>query len=603
MAATSLAEMFLDRVAATPDRDAFLYPDGDKWSKLTWRETGVRVREIACGLRVLGLENEQRCAILSGTRYEWILVDLGILCGGGATTTIYPSSTPDECAYILKDSGSSFCFAETDGQVAKLVAKRAELPELKQVIVIDGKGGHDGWVITLDELRAKGKAAHEKDAAAYEKVARSVKKDSLATMIYTSGTTGQPKGVELTHDCWVFEGEATSELGMTTIDDVQYLWLPLAHSFGKVLEAMQLAVGFTTAVDGRIDKLVDNLAVIKPTFVAAVPRIFEKVYNKVVTGATSAGGLKASIFRWAIGVGKEVSQLRQKKQEPGGLLAFKYSVADKLVFSKLRERFGGRLRLFVSGSAPLSRDLAEFFHAAGLLILEGYGLTESSAATFVNRVGSYKFGSVGLPVPGMKVKIAEEDGEILLGGRGIMRGYHHMKEATAEALTSDHWLRTGDIGHVDADGFLFITDRKKDLIKTSGGKYVAPQALEGKLKLLNPNISQVLVHGNNRNFCSALIALDAEAIQKWAQENGVSGDYTALTKNEQVRAMIQASIDQLNQTLASYETIKKFAILPQDLTEAAGDLTASLKLKRKAVETKYKKILEDFYEGALAKSA
>jgi long-chain acyl-CoA synthetase len=603
MPASTVAQMFLDRVAATPDRDAFLYPEGSGWAKLTWRQTGEQVREIACGLRAIGLADEERCAILSGTRYEWIFVDLAILCAGGATTTIYPSNTPDECAYILKDSNSVFCFAENDAQVAKLVAKRAGLPQLKHVIVIDGKSGHDGWVLTLAELRAKGKAAHEKDPAAYERIAHAVKPESLATMIYTSGTTGQPKGVELTHDCWAYEGHASAELGMVTIDDLQYLWLPLAHSFGKVLEGLQLTVGFATAVDGRIDKLVENLGVIKPTFVAAVPRIFEKVYNKVVTGATEAGGMKAKIFRWALGVGKEVSRLRQHGQEPSGVLSMKYAVADKLVFSKLRDRFGGRLRLFVSGSAPLSRDLAEFFHAAGLLILEGYGLTETSAATFVNRVSRYKFGSVGLPVPGTKVKIAEEDGEILISGRGVMRGYHNMEEATRETLTDDRWLRTGDIGHLDGDGFLFITDRKKDLIKTSGGKYVAPQALEGKLKLICPLISQVVVHGNNRNFCSALIALDPEAIGKWASENGVANDYAALTKNDQVRAAIQGCVDQLNQGLASYETIKKIAILPQDLTEASGDLTASLKLKRKAVEQKYKSLLDGFYEGALAKSA
>jgi long-chain acyl-CoA synthetase len=596
----SVPEMFLKRVERTPDAPAFLYPRDNAWKTLTWKQTGEQVRAIASGLRALGLKNEQRCAIVSGTRVEWILADLGILSAGGATTTIYPSNTPDECAYILKDSGTSYVFAEDDGQVEKLVKKRGELAQVQKVITFDGKAGHGGWVITLEELMRLGREHDAKDPAAYERVAASVQKDQLATLIYTSGTTGLPKGVELPHDVWLFEGEAVDAIQMLSSQDVQYLWLPLAHAFGKVLEIAQIRVGFPTAVDGRVDKLVENLAVIKPTFVCAVPRIFEKVHNRVVANAKEGGGLKYRIFQWAMGVGRQVSTLKQQKKEPSALLGMKYRLAHKLVFSKMHARFGGRVRFFLSGSAPLSQYLSEFFHAAGINILEGYGLTETGAGATINRFEAYRFGTVGKPLEGVQVKLAPEDGEILIKGRNVMRGYHNLPEATAEALDKEGWLHTGDIGVIE-DGFIRITDRKKDLIKTSGGKYVAPQALEGRFKAICPYVSQIVVHGNNRNFCSALISLDDEAIKKWAAENGLSGkSYAELAAHEKVRALIQQYVSQLNAELPSYETVKKFALLPQDLTLEAGDMTPSLKVKRKAVEQKYKSLLDGFYAGSVA---
>jgi long-chain acyl-CoA synthetase len=450
-------------------------------------------------------------------------------------------------------------------------------------------------VITLNELLEKGKSATQAD---WEVVCKSVKNQDIATLIYTSGTTGKPKGVVLTQDCWVYEAEGIDEMKLLVPDDVQFFWLPLAHSFGKVLEMAQLKIGFHTAIDGRVDKIVENLGHVKPTFVAAVPRIFEKVYNKVVDGAKKAGGVTWSIFKWAVEVGREVSLLRQKGQEPGGLLAMKYSIATQLIFSKLQARFGGRLRYFVSGSAPLSREMAEFFHAAGILILEGYGLTETSAASVVNRPIGFKFGTVGQALPGTTLKIAE-DGEILIKGRGVMRGYHNLPEQTAETIR-DSWLYTGDIGEIDRDGVLKITDRKKDLIKTSGGKYVAPQNIEGKFKALCSYVSQSLVHGNNRNFCVMLIALDPEAITAWARENGVTGGYEEIVKDPRTHALIKPFVTELNKGLASYEAVKNFAILPKDLTLDAGDLTPSLKVKRKAVETKYKDLLEGFYTGNIA---
>jgi long-chain acyl-CoA synthetase len=594
----SFAHMFRDRVASTPDLEAFSFKKNGNWTALNWGQVATEVDQLAGGLKALGLDDEQRVGILSGTRIEWILADLAIMCSFGATTTIYPSSTAEDCHYILDNSESVICFVENDDQVAKLFSKKAELGNVKHLIVIDGTdGAHDGWVIGWDALKAKGAAWNAENPTGLQDTIDRAQPEHLATLIYTSGTTGKPKGVELLHDCWLFEAEAGAALNIMSPDDKQFLWLPMSHSFGKVLETFAVGMGIPTAVDGEIPKIVENLAVIKPTFMAAAPRIFEKVYNKVISGAKQAGGLKYKIFKWSVGVGKAVSQIKQKGGEPSGMLALKHKIADKLVFSKLRALFGGRVKYFISGSAPLNRDIAEFFHAAGLLILEGYGLTESSAASFVNTPSSNKFGTVGKPLPGIEVKIAD-DGEILFKGRGVMRGYYKMPEKTAETL-DDGWLHTGDIGEIDADGHLKITDRKKNLIKTSGGKYVAPQALEGAFKAICPIVGQIVVHGDKRNFCSALITMDPDAIVAWAEMNEIAErDYEALSKHPKVIAEFQTAIDQLNSGLASFETVKKFALLPADFTIEGGELTPSLKVKRKAVEKKYKDVLDGFYTQA-----
>ncbi len=600
---TSLPQLLTQRVQDTPDREAYRYPVGEEWRSMTWRQAGERIKAIAAGLLSLGLHREERVGILSNTRVEWLLCDLGILCAGGATTTVYPSSTPEDCAFILADSDTRYIFVEDNGQVAKLRAHKAEMPKLAKLILIDGAAeAQDGdWVMTLAQLEQRGAEHLAKDPRAVDEVVAGVEGKQLATLIYTSGTTGKPKGVRLLHECWAYTADAIDAIKLWGPDDVQYLWLPMSHSFGKVLMAGHIASGSVTAVDGRIPKIVENLAVVRPTIMAAVPRIFEKVYNKILEGVKQGSGLKQKIFQWAVATGREGSKVRQRGDEPGGLLALKLKIADKLVFSKIKDRFGGRVRYFISGSAPLSRDIAEFFHACGILILEGYGLTESSAASFVNRPHKYAFGSVGMPMPGTELKIAPEDGEILMRSPGVMQGYHNLPEATAETLTPDGWLKTGDIGEVDDRGFLRITDRKKDLIKTSGGKYIAPQAIEGKLKATCPYISQVIVHGDKRNFVTALVTLDEEATMKWAKDNGFNGKpYSEIVMTPEAKKLLDPYFAEVNKTLAKYESVKQFAILPKDLTVDEGELTPSLKVKRKVVEKKYATLLDKMYEGSVA---
>ena len=593
----TVASLFLERLRLSPRDVAYRVPDGAGWATLDWTQVGARVRAISAGLLDLGLELEDRAAILCSTRIEWILCYLGAMCAGAAVTTVYPASTPDECAYILSDAGARVAFVEDPAQLAKLEARRADLPHLAHVVLISGSAA-DPWVITLADLEARGRALDARDPARFEARAAGIRADHLATIIYTSGTTGRPKGVELTHDVWVFEADAIHDLGLLEEGDESYLWLPLAHVFGKVLVTAQLRVGIPSTIDGRMERLLDNLPVIRPTLMAGVPRIFEKMYNRMVEGARAKGPVAYRVFRWAVDTGRAVAEARRTRAAISPLLALRHRIADALVLSKIRGAFGGRVRFFTSGSAPLSRDIAEFFHAVGLLIIEGYGLTESGAGSCMNRPDAYRFGTVGKPLPGVDVKIAG-DGEILLRSRGLMRGYRNLPEATAQALDAG-WLRTGDIGEVDADGYLRITDRKKDLIKTSGGKYVSPQNIEGQLRLACPLISHALVHGEARNFCVALLTLDAGAVRAWAERSAVNppagGDWAT---HPPVRAALDQVVADLNARLPRHETLKAIHVLSEDFTVASGELTTSMKMRRRSIEDKHRALLDRFYAGSL----
>ncbi|MFF7485433.1 AMP-dependent synthetase/ligase [Streptomyces luteogriseus] len=607
----SVAGLFLERVAATPDAEAYRYPvpssaaqGPDEWKSLSWAQAAERVYAIAAGLIELGVQPEQRVALAAGTRIEWILADLGIMCAGAATTTVYPQTNADESAYILSDSESRVLIAENAEQLAKAKEKRAELPDLTHVVVIDAAGVETAdWILTLDELEKRGAARLEKDPDLISERVGAITKDQLATLIYTSGTTGRPKGVRLPHDNWSYMAKAIAATGLVSTEDVQYLWLPLAHVFGKVLTSGQIEVGHVTAVDGRVDKIIENLPVVQPTYMAAVPRIFEKVYNGVAAKARAGGGAKYKIFQWAAEVAREYAKVSQDNFRRTGTasvpfgLGAKHKAADALVFAKIREAFGGNLRACVSGSAALSPEIGYFFAGAGIHILEGYGLTESSAASFVNPGEAYRTGTVGKPLPGTEVRIAD-DGEILLRGPGIMEGYHKLPEKTAEVLEPDGWFHTGDIGELSPDGYLRITDRKKDLIKTSGGKYIAPAEVEGQFKAVCPYVSNILVHGADRNFCTALIALDEPAITEWAKENGLEGkSYAEIVAAPVTVEMVEGYVKQLNEGLQRWQTIKKFRLLPRDLDVEHGEITPSLKLKRPVVEREYKHLIEEMYDG------
>ncbi|GAB3059478.1 long-chain fatty acid--CoA ligase [Intrasporangium mesophilum] len=598
--ASSVGALFRSRVEATPDKPAYLYfkDGGSELTTLTWRQTHDIVTEWAAGLVSLGVELEDRVAIASTTRVEWILADLAIICAGGATTTVYPTTIAEDVAYILSDSGSGIVFAEDDEQVAKLEHVRSEIPGVRQVITMTGSGSEDGWVITTDELAAKGRELLAQTPDAVDSRIDQLGPEHLAVVIYTSGTTGRPKGVRLVQDSVVYEGAVIDAIGTLTKDDLQFLWLPLSHVFGKMLVATGLQIGFPTAVDGRVDKIVENMAVIRPTFMAGPPRIFEKAHGRIMLMFAGEQGVKKKLIDWALGVGGQMRDVRTRGEQPSTVLSVQHQLATRLVLSKVQERFGGRVRFMISGSAPLNADVARWFGAVGLLVLEGYGLTESSSGTTVNKPesGAYLYGSVGWPLPGTEVKIAQEDGEILIKGPGVMRGYHNNAEATAQVLTDDGWFHTGDIGRVDERGFLYVTDRKKDVFKTSGGKFIAPAEIEAKFKGLCPFVSQFLVHGAGHNYATALVTLDPDAMTAWAAKAGLAGtSYAEIVTSDQARALVQGYVDQLNDGLNRWETIKKFTILDKDLTIEEGDLTPSMKLRRKAVTEKHQVELEAMY--------
>ncbi len=593
----NVALQFLDRVDRSPRSEAFRYPVGEpgseRWESVTWAEAGEQVSRYAAGLLALGIEPEQRVGIAAGTRYDWILADLAVMCAAAATTTVYPSTNSEDTAYIIGDSECRVVFAEDDEQIAKLKDHKSELPHLAKVVTFDGATDGD-WVIGLDDLGALGDTYLAEHPDAIRETAEKIRPDQLATLIYTSGTTGRPKGVRLQHRSWVYEGSAIEAQGILDETDLEFRWLPMAHSFGKVLMSTQMACGFACAIDGRVDKIVDNLGVVKPTFMGAAPRIFEKAHARIVTMQAAEGGAKEAIFKQAFKVGIAYDRAKREGRNPGVLLSAQRNVFDKLVFSKIRERFGGRVRFFISGAAALNQDIAEWFDAAGILILEGYGMTESSAGSFVNHPDGYKIGSVGQVFPGSEVKLGDGD-EILIKGPGVMEGYHNLPEETAKSLSDDGWLRTGDKGEIDSEGFLRITGRIKELFKTSGGKYIAPPAIESKFKAICPYASQFVVFGSERNFIVALITLDPDALEGWAKENDVSGSYAEIVASDACHQLVQGYVEELNGHLNRWETIKKWKLLDHDLSVESGELTPSMKVKRNVVENNYADLIDSFY--------
>jgi long-chain acyl-CoA synthetase len=590
----TLSQLILDRVAKTPESPALASPSADgTWKVTSWKEAGDEMKTLAAGLLALGLQPEDRVAIASNTRVEWVLADGAVMLSGGANTTIYPSTGEDDYAYIMNDSGARFLVAENQGQADKALSQLDKIPALDKIILIEGEGDGDK-VLSWADLTKLGEQTLAENPTAVTDAVAAITPDSLATLIYTSGTTGRPKGVMLPQSNWVFQGRSMDALGVIKPDDVHFLWLPLSHSFGKVLLAAAFQIGFVSYVDGRVPNIVANLPVVRPTVMAGVPRIFEKIYQGANSKAKEGGGVKAKIFDWAFATSTQIKAKQRAGESAGPLASARMTLADKLVFSKIKELTGGRMRLMISGSAALNGDVARWFDSAGLPIIEGYGLTENSAAGCVVRPDDLVFGSVGQPLPGTQVMIAD-DGEVLLRGPHIMSGYRNLPEVNAETLLPDGWLATGDIGVLDDKGRLKITDRKKDLVKTSGGKYIAPGQIAAQFKVISPLASNLVVHANNRNFASALISLDPEALQKFADDRGLTGDLATLSQSPEVREALQADVDRLNEQLNKWETIKKFVVLPRDLSEEDGELTASLKVRRKNVEENFSHLLDEMY--------
>ena len=589
-AAPNLVALVDRQVRANGALPAVRHKRDGRWQEVSWAELARRARDVSDGLASLGIRPGDRVAILGDTNLEWMIADVGILGAAATTATIYQSNQPEECRYILEDSGARLVFCDSAAQVSKIRAVRDRLPALEGIFRAQGAAA-DGFERTLADLEALGREWRKANPKAHEERVARLGPEDVATLIYTSGTTGNPKGVVLTHGNWAYEAAAVESIKVITHADVILLFLPMAHSFAKVIQAAWLATGCSCAFVESLDKIMDNASEVRPTVMPAVPRIFEKAYNTVISKGFATPGLKGKLFRLVMESFDAYADARSAGRDYS---SFGLLLGRKLVFPKLKaaldERFGGRMRFFVSGGAPLSPKIAWFFDVLGFTILEGYGLSETSAASFVNRPGNNKIGTVGPPVPGTQVRIAE-DGEILIRGPGVMQGYWNNPPATTEALR-DGWLYTGDIGHLDGE-HLKITDRKKDIIVTAGGKNVAPQNLENALKT-DPLVSQVMVHGDKRKFLSALVTLNEENARKWAAEQGIPPS-APLHSNPAVVARIQQAIDEMNRHQASYSTVKKFAIVEKDFTQESGELTPTLKIKRKVLTQRYQALLDSFY--------
>jgi len=600
MSDETLLTYFQKHVKEHPDQVAIRHKDYGIWHDVTWSQYGEKVRQVAMGLISLGLKKGECVSIISENRPEWVYADFGIMSAGGVTAGVYATNSPEQCGYVVQNSGSRFYFAENEEQFDKTLKFRKDTPCLEKVIVMEMEGlkrYKDPMLMSFDDLLKLGKEFDAKNPGLFEQRWKEVKPDDLAVLIYTSGTTGPPKGAMLTHSNLLYMSEAMVNVNPVKDGDETLSYLPLCHIFEQLFTVM-INVRYRTICNfiESPDTVMDNMKEVSPTVTCGVPRIWEKYASGIMIRMSDATWLKRMIFKASMGIGMKYAGLKLNFKPIPLYLKTAYLAAYVAVFRKLKERLGfDRVRVAYSGAAPISPDVLKFFNAIGLPLVEGYGQTEGTGVTSVSQKGRLKIGKVGQPLPGCEVKIAD-DGEILVKGPGIFKGYFKNPEATAETLR-DGWLHSGDVGELDADGFLKITDRKKDLIITAGGKNIAPQNIENQLKF-SPYINDAVVVGDRKKYLVALIAIDEENVIKYAQDHKIQfGTYGSLTQAPEIKQLIQTEVDRVNKSLAQVEQVKKFAIIPKKLYEEDGEVTPTMKVKRKSINEAYKDIIEKMYKS------
>ena len=589
----TINQMVQNTIQQYGSKTALSHKVDKKYQDISYATLAERIKDFCLGLTELGLQKGDRVALLSENRPEWAITDLATLAGGGVTVPMFSTLTSAQVEYIVRDSGAKILCVSSERQLQKIKDWDANVPtNIQHIVIFDDL--QDDSVRTFDQVCELGQQVENGDQV-YQQASEAVEPDDLASIIYTSGTTGDPKGAMLTHSNFMSNVQAAT--GVVTIgpDDVFLSFLPLSHVFERMGgHYLPLSGGATIAYAESLFTIRQDMQEVRPTIMMSVPRLYEGMHERIIRSVKEGSSTKQKIFHWSVGVGAKVSQAIQRKRKPNPILSLKASIANKLVFQKLKAVTGGRLRFFVSGGAPLSKAIAEFFHAAGILILEGYGLTETSPVISVNQPDRWKFGTVGPIVPGVEVKIAE-DGEILSRGPHIMQGYFNKPSDTAEAIDADGWFHTGDIGEIDAEGFLTITDRKKNILVLSNGKNVAPQPIENQLKQ-SPYISEIMLLGDQRKSVAALIVPSLDEIKEYAKEQQLeTGDMAALLQTPEIQRLIRGEINQYSSDLADFERVRMFTLMAEEFSEKSGEMTPTLKLKRSVVMENHKAAIEQMY--------
>ena len=597
MAYRSLADLFLSQADAQPERVLYRFWRDGRWCDQTWGEAAAQVERIALGLVAAGVRKGERVAVFAPNRVEWCLLDWANICIGALTVPLYASNTPAQVQYIVQHSEAAVLVVDSRAALEGLDVSSPALASVRTTVLLDaddaaGEAAAAPGVVSLEQLEAMGRDYGGEHPGAFRESAAALEPDDDLTIIYTSGTTGEPKGVLTTHGHYVFTIASSLAAMPVREDAVALQFLPLAHSFGRLEHFVAAARGYVCAFARSIETLSADLQAVRPTMLFSVPRVYENAHRRILNRVESGSAMRQRLFRWAVAVGKRYNDRSRKGESIGPWLRMRHRLADRLVLSKVRQGMGGRLRLAISGGAPLSEPIADFFQAMGVWIVEGYGLTETSTVTHVNRLDRYRVGTVGLPLDGVECRIAE-DGEILIRGANIMKGYFKDPAATREAITEDGWFHTGDVGRIEGEGFLRITDRKKDLIVTSGGKNVAPQMIENHLRT-EPLISQAMVWGDRTSHLVALITLDRDEVARWAEKEGVelAGGEDAAA-DPRMAAYLRQRIRERNRELAPFEAIRDFRILPGDFSIDTGELTPSMKLKRRIVLERHGELLDE----------